>query len=107
MQSEPPSQPWGGSLLFKADTKSEKLDRLEQNIPRLVKKTEETQDRMECANENLRSDCERWKTERQADLKNLQISMANMQISHYQQLTNAWEEVLAGLKLDNGNANNV
>lgn len=94
-----PTQGWGGSL-WKAESRDEKLERLGQTIPRLAKQAEILQDRVECANENLRSDLQRWNMEKQVDLKNMLISMADRHIRHYQQCMNAWEEILAGLKLD-------
>ncbi|XP_003701174.1 sorting nexin-30 [Megachile rotundata] len=93
------TQNWGGSL-WKAESRDEKLERLGQAIPRLAKQAELLQDRVECANENLRSDLQRWNVEKQMDLKNMLILMADRQIRHYQQCMNAWEETLAGLKLD-------
>ncbi|KYN50152.1 Sorting nexin-30, partial [Cyphomyrmex costatus] len=94
-----PAQGWGGSL-WKAESRDEKLERLGQTIPRLAKQAEILQDRVECANENLRSDFQRWNVEKQQDLKNMLITMADRHIRHYQQCMNAWEEILTGLKLD-------
>ncbi|XP_046420405.1 sorting nexin-30-like [Neodiprion fabricii] len=91
---------WGGSL-WKGESRDEKLEKIGQSIPRLGKKVELLQDRVECANENLRSDLERWNKEKRSDLKTMLISMADQQILHYQHCMNAWEEVLSGLKLDN------
>ncbi|CAD1477482.1 unnamed protein product, partial [Heterotrigona itama] len=93
------TQNWGGSL-WKVESRDEKLERLGQIIPRLAKQVELLQDCVECANENLRSDLQRWNIEKQMDLKNMLISMADRQIRHYQQCMNAWEEILTGLKLD-------
>ncbi|XP_012288699.1 sorting nexin-30-like [Orussus abietinus] len=102
------SQSWSGSL-WKGESRDEKLERLGHTVPRLSKRVEMLQDRVECANENLRSDLERWNIERRRDLKQMLASMADRQIVHYQQCMRAWEEVLAGLKLDdvasNGNEN--
>ncbi|KZC11407.1 PREDICTED: sorting nexin-30-like [Dufourea novaeangliae] len=93
------TQNWGGSL-WKAESRDEKLERLGLAIPRLAKQAEVLQDRVECANENLRSDLQRWNMEKQMDLKNMLVTMADRQIRHYQQCMNAWEEILTGLKLD-------
>lgn len=93
------SQSWGGAL-WKGESRDEKLERLGQTIPRLAKRSEVLQDRVECANENLRSDLERWSMEKQGDLKGMLINMADRQIEHYQQCMNGWEEILAGLKFD-------
>ncbi|XP_046741932.1 sorting nexin-30-like [Diprion similis] len=97
---------WGGSL-WKGESRDEKLEKIGQSIPRLGKKVELLQDRVECANENLRSDLERWNKEKRTDLKTMLISMADQQILHYQHCMNAWEEVLSGLKLDNGTEINL
>ncbi|XP_015512194.1 sorting nexin-30 [Neodiprion lecontei] len=97
---------WGGSL-WKGESRDEKLEKIGQSIPRLGKKVELLQDRVECANENLRSDLERWNKEKRSDLKTMLISMADQQILHYQHCMNAWEEVLSGLKLDNGTEINL
>lgn len=92
-------QNWSGSL-WKGESRDEKLERLGQTIPRLAKHTDILQDHVECANENLRSDIERWTIEKQGDLKNMLISMASRQTQHYQDCMNGWEEILTGLKFD-------
>lgn len=93
------TQSWSGSL-WKGESRDEKLERLGQTIPRIAKRSEVLQDRVECANENLRSDIERWTIEKQGDLKNMLMNMADRQISHYEDCMNSWEEILAGLKFD-------
>ena len=93
------AQSWSGAL-WKGESRDDKLERLGQTIPRLAKRSEILQDRVECANENLRSDLERWSIEKQSDLKAMLINMADRQIEHYQQCMNGWEEILAGLKFD-------
>lgn len=90
------TQNWGGSL-WKAESRDEKLERLGQTIQRLAKQTELLQDRVKCANENLQSDFQRWNVEKQMDLKNMLISMADRQIRHYQQCMNAWKKMFTGL----------
>lgn len=91
------SQSWSGSI-WKSETRDEKLERLTQTVPRLAKRTEVLQDRLECANENLRSDIDRWTIEKQSDIKNMLITMADRQIKHYQNCMNNWDELLSGLK---------
>ena len=93
------NQSWGGSI-WKSETRDEKLEKLGQLIPRLVKGVEVLQDRLECANEDLHSDLDRWHVEKRTDLKSMLITMADQQISHYQQCMTAWEDILAGFKLD-------
>ncbi|XP_001604661.1 sorting nexin-7 [Nasonia vitripennis] len=97
------SSRWDNSF-WKTESNGEKLDRLSQTIPRLSKVVEVLQDRLECANENLRSDLERWNIEKRTDLKNILIAMADQQIGHYQQCTNAWEEALSVVKVGNNDA---
>lgn len=91
---------WGASL-WKGESRDEKLEKVAQAIPRLGKRVEFLQDRLECSNENLRSDLDRWNKEKRSDLKSMLISMADQQILHYQHCMNSWEEALSGLKLDN------
>lgn len=59
------------------------------------------QDRLECANESLRSDIDRWNEEKHKDLKKILIAMADQQIEHYQKCTDAWEKTLTVVKETN------
>nr|CAD7572908.1 unnamed protein product [Timema californicum] len=45
----------------------------------------ENQDKVECANENLRADLERWNKEKKNDLKTIFLALANQQIKYYEQ----------------------
>ena len=47
---------------------------------------QENQDKVECANENLRADLERWHYEKKNDLKKLFVALANQQIRYYEQV---------------------
>lgn len=94
------NQGWGGSI-WKSETRDEKLEKLDQLISRLIKDVEVLQDRLECANENLHSDLERWNIEKRKDLKNMLIAMSDQHICHYQECVNAWEDILEGIKIDN------
>ncbi|XP_043472791.1 sorting nexin-30-like [Leptopilina heterotoma] len=94
------NQGWGGSI-WKSDSRDEKLEKLDNSISRLVKGVEVLQDRLECANENLHSDLERWNIEKRTDLKNMLIAMSDQHICHYQECVTAWEDILAGFKIDN------
>jgi len=47
---------------------------------------QENQDKVECANENLRADLERWHFEKKNDLKKLFVTLANQQIRYYEQV---------------------
>ncbi|KAJ9593180.1 hypothetical protein L9F63_015277, partial [Diploptera punctata] len=90
----------GGTALWKSagEMRDDKLQRLAQAIPQLVKQVEENQDKVECANENLRADLERWHYEKKDDLKKLFVALANQQIKYYEQCLAAWEEVLPDMK---------
>lgn len=90
----------GGASLWKgaAEVRDDKLQKLAQAIPQLVKQVEENQDKVECANENLRADLERWHYEKKNDLKKLFLALANQQIKYYEQCLAAWEEVLPDMK---------
>nr|CAD7599503.1 unnamed protein product [Timema genevievae] len=81
----------GGTSLWRSpgEVRDGKLQKLEQTIPQLVKQVEENQDKVECANENLRADLERWNKEKKNDLKTIFLALANQQIKYYEQLANA------------------
>lgn len=66
-------------------------------IPQLVKKVEASQDALECANEQLRSDLQRWHLEKQQHLKKLLLDFVNRQVDYYETCVGAWEQVTAGL----------
>ncbi|XP_063982456.1 sorting nexin-7-like [Diachasmimorpha longicaudata] len=97
--STPRSQGWSGTL-WKGESRDEKLERLGQTVPRLAKRSEILQDRLECTNENLRSDIERWNVEKQCELKNMMVSMADRQIQLYEDCMKSWENILVNLKFD-------
>ncbi|XP_066992719.1 sorting nexin-7 [Anabrus simplex] len=89
-----------GASLWKSagEVREDKLQKLAQAIPQLVKQVEENQDKVECANENLRADLERWNFEKKSDLKKLFLALANQQIKYYEECLSAWEEVLPDVK---------
>ncbi|PNF32709.1 hypothetical protein B7P43_G11595 [Cryptotermes secundus] len=91
----------GGASLWKSagEVRDDKLQKLAQAIPHLVKQVEEHQDKVECANENLRADLDRWQYEKKDELKKLFVSLANQQIKYYEQCLAAWEEVLPDMKV--------
>ncbi|CAG2067497.1 unnamed protein product, partial [Timema podura] len=76
----------GGTSLWRSpgEVRDGKLQKLEQTIPQLVKQVEENQDKVECANENLRADLERWNKEKKNDLKTIFLALANQQIKYYE-----------------------
>nr|CAD7398034.1 unnamed protein product [Timema cristinae] len=90
----------GGTSLWRSpgEVRDGKLQKLEQTIPQLVKQVEENQDKVECANENLRADLERWNKEKKNDLKTIFLALANQQIKYYEQCLAAWEDILPEAK---------
>lgn len=71
------------------------------HIPQLVKKVEMNQDNLECANESLRSDIERWQQEKQKCLKKILLDFVNKQIEFYEKSVSAWEAVASELTIQN------
>mgnify|MGYP002716649215 CR=1 FL=1 len=49
--------------------------------------SQEARDKLEIANENIRSDLERWNQEKKIELKKILINFAELHISHYEQVT--------------------
>lgn len=92
--SQNPSQSsTGGFSLWKPSNNDEKLEKLGTYIPQLVKKVENHQDKLECANESLRSDLERWHIEKRQYLEKLLVDFVNKQVNYYKASLNAWESV--------------
>ena len=71
--------------------KQQKQNKLEQNINELTTKMEELNDKTVCADTDLRADMERWHKNKQKDLKELFISVADRQIKYYEKALKAWE----------------
>ncbi|XP_034256058.1 sorting nexin-30-like isoform X2 [Thrips palmi] len=87
-----------------AEARDEKIEKLSQLIPNLVRQAEANQDKMQCANENLRSDLERWHVEKKKDIRNLLLCMANQQIQYYEDVLSSWEQVIPEVKCANQTA---
>lgn len=83
----------GNFALWKQPSYDDKLEKLGVHIPQLVKKMETNQDNLECANESLRSDLERWHKEKQRCLKKILLDFVNKQIEYYEKTVSAWEHV--------------
>ncbi|XP_039295525.1 sorting nexin-30 isoform X2 [Nilaparvata lugens] len=86
-----------GFNLWKSGTEAreDRLEKLGTSIPKLVKQAELNQDKLEIANENLRSDLHRWRFEKKEDLKKILLKMADNHVKYYQECLSAWER-LAG-----------
>lgn len=68
--------------------------KIDSAIDSLIEQVEVNNDKVECANANLRSDFERWLVTKQNDLKTMFVSLANGQIDYYQNCLSAWEEAI-------------
>lgn len=69
------------------------MEKLGTYLPQLVKKVETNQDKLECANECLRSDLERWHLEKRQILEKILLDFVNKEVSYYQASLSAWESV--------------
>jgi len=74
--------------------KKDKVERIDQVIAFLTHQAEVNNDRVECANADLRSDFERWQSTKHDDIKTMFTSMANDQIEFYEKCLSAWEEAI-------------
>lgn len=92
--SQNPSQQSAGFSFWKQPNCDEKLEKLGSYIPHLMKKVESDQDNLECANESLRSDLQRWQVEKQQCMKKILLDFVNKQINYYQAVVNSWEYVV-------------
>ena len=59
---------------------------------------QENQDKVECANESLRADLERWQYEKKNDLKKLFVALANQQIRYYEQVCTQPQSELSDMR---------
>lgn len=91
----------GGFSLWKPSNNDEKLEKLGTYIPQLVKKVETHQDKLECANESLRSDLERWHIEKRQCLEKILKDFVNKQVNYYRASLHAWETVTDYLNQQN------
>lgn len=92
--SQNPSQSSAVSFsLWRSSSNDEKLEKLGTHIPQLVKKVETNQDKLECANECLRSDLERWQLEKRQILEKILLDFVNKEVNYYQASLNAWQSV--------------
>ncbi|KAK9886027.1 hypothetical protein WA026_014813 [Henosepilachna vigintioctopunctata] len=83
----------GSFQLWKQRSYDEQLEKLGTHIPQLLKKVEANQDSLECANECLRSDLNRWQTEKQECIKKILLDFVNKQIEYEQAKATVWEQI--------------
>ena len=63
-----------------------RLQQLETSANTLAHQVEASRDKMECANENLRSDMDRWNQIKSRDFKAILKEMAELHIQLYEQV---------------------
>ncbi|XP_040262731.1 sorting nexin-7 [Bufo bufo] len=61
---------------------------------------EKLEDKVECANNALKADWERWKKNMRTDLKATFINMADSRINHYEECLATWESFLSSQSCD-------
>lgn len=66
-----------------------------------MKKVEINQDALECANEQLRSDLQRWQVEKQQNVKKILLEIANKQIEYYESNVSSWENAVNQITTQN------
>ncbi|KAI5755346.1 hypothetical protein M8J77_016130 [Diaphorina citri] len=78
-------------------TSEDRLEKLSTAIPKLTSQLEICDEKLQTANNHLRSDLERWRLEKKNDLKKILLKIADQQIAYYQQSLASWEGVLANM----------
>ncbi|XP_053325454.1 sorting nexin-7 [Spea bombifrons] len=82
------------------DTKVEALNNKKVDREALKEEIEKLEDKVECANNALKADWDRWKENTQLDLKGAFINMADSRISHYEECLSTWEAFLSSHMCD-------
>ncbi|KAL3268087.1 hypothetical protein HHI36_007214 [Cryptolaemus montrouzieri] len=96
----------GSFQLWKPRSCDDQLEKLGSHIPQLMKKVEANQDYLECANECLRSDLDRWQSEKQECVKKILLDFVNKQIEYELSKVNAWEQITNEITADSTVNNN-
>nr|XP_026691239.1 sorting nexin-7-like isoform X1 [Ciona intestinalis] len=89
-----------GALMGKSanEVKDQKELKLEQQIEEISKRRDDLNDKLECANANLRSDVDRWKVDKLHDMAQIFDDLADSQIQFHQQCLSAWEHILPAMQ---------
>ncbi|XP_032219689.2 sorting nexin-7-like [Nematostella vectensis] len=75
-------------------TRQDKKEKLETSIVELGKLAETGNDKMECANVDLKADLERWHKHKREDFRDLFMDYADRHTAYYQECLTAWQSVL-------------
>ncbi|KAL5016052.1 hypothetical protein ScPMuIL_005641 [Solemya velum] len=76
------------------DVKQQKQEKLEQTIEELTQQMEALNDKVVCADSDLRADMERWHRGKHKDLKELFLSMSDRYIQYYEKCLSGWETAI-------------
>jgi len=75
-----------------------RIQQLNTAATSLAQQVESSRDKLECANENLRTDFERWNQVKTRDLKSILVEMADLHIQLYEESIAAWSKALPLVK---------
>lgn len=79
--------------IWRNNDKEEKLDSSETSS-KLITTVENNHDKLQIANEDLRSDLERWNIEKKHDIKCILLALSEHYIQYYQKSLTIWEDSL-------------
>ncbi|XP_063284411.1 sorting nexin-7 [Pelobates fuscus] len=82
------------------DAKVETLNNKKVDREILKEEVDKLEDKVECANNALKADWERWKQNMQCDLKLAFTNMADSRIDHYEECLATWETFLSSQTSD-------
>jgi hypothetical protein len=78
--------------------KTEKVTKIANDLEKIGVVTEQAQDQLAHANEQLRVDIEKWKESKDEDLKDMFLNWSSNHIHYHERMFHEWEELLGLLK---------
>lgn len=82
------------------DAKVDALVNRKADKETLKEEIEKLEDKVECANNALKADWDRWTKNRRTDLKTTFLNMADSRINHYEECLATWESFLSSQSYD-------
>ncbi|KAK6484700.1 sorting nexin-7-like isoform X1 [Huso huso] len=82
------------------EAKQQKEQRLDCEMKELKEEIGRLEDKVECANNTLKVDWERWKRNMQSDVKSAFVDMADTNMNYYKKCLAIWESFLTSQKTD-------
>ncbi|XP_050397975.2 sorting nexin-30 [Patella vulgata] len=86
------------------DVKETKREKLEQQLVDLTQQMDMLNDRLVVANADLKADMERWHINKQRDMKEIFLNMAERNIQYYERCLEKWENTVRDIHPRNENA---